>query len=433
MKEFSLFLLLAASGFSKDVRNVLVVVDGPAVLDSHSAFINQLNNNFNTVVKMSDDNSLVLKRYGEYLFQDLVVLAPAAEQLGSGLEAADIIQFIDDGGNVLMAAGAGEAGTRAGELAREVASEVGVELDEDGTNVIDHLNFDVKDSGHHTLVVADPANLINSDRIVGKQTESFLYRGLGMVTDPSNPLVLNILAGASTTYSHHPEDGIKEYPHAVGRNTALIAGLQARNNARVVISGSMDFFSDEFFAANVEKVGMGSQKSGNAALAAALVSWCFQQTGVIRIDSVSHKIAGTADTPAYYTIRQHCEYTLKISEYVRGEWVPFKADDVQMEFVRIDPFVRQRMINKNGILTAKFKVPDVYGVFKFTVDYARLGLTRISTSTQVSVHPLMHDQYERFIPSAYPYYASSFSMMAGVFVFALVFLYTKDEQKTKGE
>ena len=43
-----------------------------------------------------------------------------------------------------MAAGAGEAGTRAGELAREVASEVGVELDEDGTNVIDHLNFDVK-------------------------------------------------------------------------------------------------------------------------------------------------------------------------------------------------------------------------------------------------------------------------------------------------
>ena len=45
---------------------------------------------------------------------------------------------------MLMAAGAGEAGTRAGELAREVASEVGVELDEDGTNVIDHLNFDVK-------------------------------------------------------------------------------------------------------------------------------------------------------------------------------------------------------------------------------------------------------------------------------------------------
>ena len=38
-----------------------------------------------------------------------------------------------------------------------------------------------------------------------------------------------------------------------------------------------------------EKVGRGSQKSGNAALAAALVSWCFQQTGVIR-EGVQHFI-----------------------------------------------------------------------------------------------------------------------------------------------
>ena len=91
------------------------------------------------------------------------------------------------------------------------------------------------------------------------------------------------------------------------------------------------------------------------------------------------------------------------------------------------------MINKNGVLTAKFKIPDVYGVFKFKVDYRRLGLTSVSTVTQVSVHPLQHNQYERFIPSAYPYYASSFSMMAGVFVFAFAFLYSKEENKSKHE
>jgi hypothetical protein len=33
----------------------------------------------------------------------------------------------------------------------------------------------------------------------------------------------------------------------------LIAGLQARNNARVVFSGSLSFFSDEFFTSPVEK------------------------------------------------------------------------------------------------------------------------------------------------------------------------------------
>lgn len=43
-----------------------------------------------------------------------------------------------------------------------------------------------------------------------------------------------------------------QYPHAVGKNTLLVAALQARNNARVVFLGSLDFFSDEFFTANVQ-------------------------------------------------------------------------------------------------------------------------------------------------------------------------------------
>lgn len=52
---------------------------------------------------------------------------------------------------------------------------------------------------------------------------------------------------------------------------------------------------------------------------------------------------------------------------------------------------------------------------------------------QVSVRPLEHTQYERFIPSAYPYYASAFSMMAGVLIFSFVFLHFKEESKDKSE
>ena len=46
-------------------------------------------------------------------------------------------------------------------------SECGFEADEEGTFVIDHLNFDVTDSGKHTLIIADPDNLIKSTPIVG--------------------------------------------------------------------------------------------------------------------------------------------------------------------------------------------------------------------------------------------------------------------------
>ena len=43
-----------------------------------------------------------------------------------------------------------------------------------------------------------------------------------------------------------------QYPHSVGKNTVLIAALQARNNARVVVTGSIEFFSDEFFMSGIE-------------------------------------------------------------------------------------------------------------------------------------------------------------------------------------
>lgn len=45
--------------------------------------------------------------------------------------------------------------------------------------------------------------------------------------------------------------------------------------------------------------------------------------------------------------------------------------------------------------------------------------------------PLRHNEYERFIVSAFPYYASAFSMMAGVCIFSFVFLHFKEEEVKK--
>ena len=82
--------------------------------------------------------------------------------------------------------------------------------------------------------------------------------------------------------------------------------------------------------------------------------------------------------------------------------------------------------NDNGVQKVRFTLPDVYGVFQFRVDYRRVGYTFIYSSSQVSVRPLRHTQYERFILSAYPYYTGAFSMMFGLFIFSFVFLYHRD-------
>ena len=47
----------------------------------------------------------------------------------------------------------------------------------------------------------------------------------------------------------------------------------------------------------------------------------------------------------------------------------------------------------DGRFTSKFKLPDVYGVFQFKVDYNRVGFTHLYSTTQVSVtlHDEMHN------------------------------------------
>eukprot|EP00088_Acartia_fossae_P009997 TRINITY_DN148_c0_g1_i5.p1 TRINITY_DN148_c0_g1~~TRINITY_DN148_c0_g1_i5.p1 ORF type:complete len:434 (-),score=65.84 TRINITY_DN148_c0_g1_i5:357-1658(-) len=427
MKSFLILLItttLHCQSHAVKNEKVLVIVDEPSRVETHSIFIEQLSSlGLETTIKSADDPSLTLKKYGAFIYDHIVLLAPSLEEFSGSTTPETLIEFVDAGGNLMLT-----ADTHTGDAVRELASEVGVEIDESGNSVIDHFNFDLKDEGLHTLITTSPENLVKSEYIVGQGSGPCLYQGTGLATDSANPLVINVLTASSSAYSHNPQEMIKDYPHAVGKNTVLIAGLQARNNARVLVFGSIQFLSDEFMTGKIEATG---KVAGNLQVATDLARWCFKQSGVIRIDRIEHKsLSSDTKLPGFYTIREECEFSVKISELVKGQWVPFQANDVQMEFVRIDPFVRKTMVGdkKSGVFKAKFTIPDVYGVFKFVINHSRLGVTSVYSSNQISVHPLRHNQYERFIYSAYPYYASAFSMMAGVFVFAFVFLHHKDDE-----
>ncbi|CAG5129062.1 unnamed protein product [Candidula unifasciata] len=428
-----LLALLAFCSASVPGKRTLVLVDNWSLRETHSIFFKSLREyGYDLTFKTADDASLALVKYGEFLYDSLVLFSPSVEEFGGSIDVAAITSFIDGGGNVLIA-----ASSNIGDPVRELATECGVEFDEEGTAVIDHLNYDVADEGKHTLIVADTENLLKAPLIVGDKINSpLLFRGVGMVSDPENPLVLNVLHASSTAYSYKPDEKIDEFPLAVGSSTLLIAALQARNNARVVFVGSLDFFSDQFFQASVQKANGGKKfdQSGNQVLALNLARWAFKDKGVLRVGKVSHHLEKERDTPQAYTVMQQVEYSIVIEELIDGQWKPFKADDVQLEFVRIDPFVRTTLKPKaDGTFTANFKLPDVYGVYQFKVDYNRIGYTHLYSATQVSVRPLEHTQYERFILSAYPYYASAFSMMAGVFILSLVFLHYKEDVKDKKE
>ncbi|KAG5316833.1 OST48 glycosyltransferase, partial [Acromyrmex insinuator] len=427
---FCLFLVFAGSNAGGPI---LVLLDNLAIKETHSIFFKMLQESGYTLTfKSADDATLQLSKYGEYLYEHLIIFAPTVEEFGGALSVDAITEFIDNGGNVLLA-----GSSHSGDALHELASECGLEVDEEGSTVIDHMNYDASDSGQHTTIVADPANLIDAPIIVGsKNIPPLLYQGTGLIADTDNPLILRLLSASTSAYTYYPDQPIKEYPHGVGKNTLLIAALQARNNARVLFSGSLFFFSDEAFTSPIQKGqdGQRYEKSGNQVVAKAMTQWVFKENGVIRVSNVHHHRVGETQPPTAYTIMDNVVYSIEVERLSDGKWVPYETNDLQLEFVRIDPFVRMTMKSVgNGRYEGRFKIPDVYGVYQFKVDYTRIGLTHLYSTTQVSVRPLQHTQYERFIPSAFPYYISAFSMMAGVFLFSLVLLHYKEDMKPKSE
>lgn len=63
--------------------------------------------------------------------------------------------------------------------------------------------------------------------------------------------------------------------------------MQARNNARTVLSGSLDLFSNEFFRASVSSDGEESG-TGNELFAAELSKWALGERGVLRFSNIVH-------------------------------------------------------------------------------------------------------------------------------------------------
>jgi oligosaccharyltransferase complex subunit beta len=48
--------------------------------------------------KSADDASLNLKKYGEFLYEHLIIFAPSVEEFGGTLKIETITEFIDGGG-----------------------------------------------------------------------------------------------------------------------------------------------------------------------------------------------------------------------------------------------------------------------------------------------------------------------------------------------
>ena len=101
---FHLVVLLACFDLTEARGKTLVLLDNANTKETHSIFFNSLKEGgFDLVFRSADDSSLSLVKYGEFLYQHLVIFSPSVEEFGGSLNVRAIADFIDGGGNVLVA------------------------------------------------------------------------------------------------------------------------------------------------------------------------------------------------------------------------------------------------------------------------------------------------------------------------------------------
>jgi oligosaccharyltransferase complex subunit beta len=102
------------------------------------------------------------------------------------------------------------------------------------------------------------------------------------------------------------------------------------------------------------------------------------------------------------------------------------TEDVHMELTMLDPYYHVAMEHgSNGHYSVSLRLPDVPGVFQYKLHLTEPGITTVLEAKKVVVRPYRHDEHERFIFAAYPYYISAISMMVGGYLFGVVYLYHK--------
>jgi oligosaccharyltransferase complex subunit beta len=395
--------------------------------------------------RSASDSKLQLHKFGDYMYDNVVFFAPETEYFAK-IDYNDFLEFIDQGGNVLVG-----ASNNATDGLRDFAESCGVEFDPAGSEVVDHFAHakEQDQTLQHTAVISSHAVensvILPTYSAVDAEQKAVLYRGLGHAVDDSNVLVVKTLQGNPSTYSANPNESIRDFPENAGSDTLLVSAIQGRNNARTVISGSLDMFSNDYFNA---------EGSSNREFCADISAWAFGENGVLRFRDVTHHMSdGTPpdvilhekerpDLPVslypdpeiarnslVYRIKDELTYSLIVEEWKGNSWIPFSADDMQLEFVMLDAHVRKTMQSdpKTGKISTTFTAPDNYGIFKFRVLYRRDGYSILHTEEAVSLRPFKHDEYDRFLFTAYPYYTSAFSALTAFFVFSMFFLFSSDK------
>lgn len=163
-----------------------------------------------------------------HMFANLVSIVPKESHFSNQA----MVKFIENGGNILVG-----LTPSTGEQMRDFVREFDVELDSRNHRVFDDEHFISKlDNGAHDTI--STKSIVSPKTIVDEVDTPILFRGIGHRVGKI-PLLSRVLVAENGAYTGEVGDSKDD-----DRVVELVSAMQARNNARVTIAGSLDLFSD---------------------------------------------------------------------------------------------------------------------------------------------------------------------------------------------
>ena len=266
--------------------------------------IAQIARGFNLSIKTtsSSSTSLSLGAHGEPAFDHVMIFAVSSSfafPTSGDLSISSLLSFAENGGNLLVA-----TGPSVSLPIRELANQLGFDLAPSGSSFIDHFAYEVtRDTGAHSLVaVNDVTTIFTSNKL----SHPVVMTAAGLITG-STDLAFDLLRGNPTSLIHIDAATAAKAdatPFAVGRMCTVVGALQTRTNSRVIVSSSVDLFSDKWTKATGLQFANGEKadKTGNLQFAEAAAMWLMQQSHALRVVATSHHRVGESERPPHYRI-----------------------------------------------------------------------------------------------------------------------------------
>ncbi|CCX33821.1 Dolichyl-diphosphooligosaccharide--protein glycosyltransferase subunit WBP1 [Pyronema domesticum] len=434
-----------ASAASLTGSRLLVVLEDSDLKATYSQFLGDLEaRGYDLSIQSPKDEKLSLFEHGERAYDHVILFPPKSKGYGPSLTPQKLVDFTNKEGNVLVLT----SPSGITEQARELARELEIDLPPRDFLAVDHFNYNTlsESEKHDVILIPRPAKADNSQNYFsGKEGEMIAFRGAGHMLG-NRPLIFPVLSGSRTAYTYDTKEDFSyaEDPWVAGSQMHYVTALQARNNARITVSGSTDMFSDEFFAMEVQAPGSEKKiKTANREFAKEISGWTFQEIGVVKVAEVRHYLANTTEqvNPIVYRVKNDITYEISLSTWSNDRWVPFSipsGDALQLEFTMLDPYYRLSLAPstttaESQVYTATFRAPDQHGIFSFRVNYKRPFVTYVDEKWTVPLRHFAHDEYTRSwdISGAWVWIAGIAVTVAGWMVFCGLWLYSAPPKKVE--